>query len=92
MKKIASSEGCKIIRTGPKAFLDLCDILEQESSLQPTQWVTLEEQVAKTLYILTYNVRNRDVQFWIRCFSESTSHHLRRVLRLIIKLEEKYLK
>ena len=80
MKQIASSEGRKIIRMGPKAFLDLCDILKREGGLQPTQQVTLEEQVAKTLYILTHNVRNREAQFWFRRSSESTSHHLHRVL------------
>ena len=41
MNQIASSEGRKIIRMGPKAFLELCDILKREGDLQPTQWVTL---------------------------------------------------
>ena len=56
MNQIGSSEGRKIIRMGPKAFLDLCEILKRKDGLQPTQQVTLEEQVAKTLYILTHDI------------------------------------
>jgi len=64
MNIVATSEGRKIIRMSPKAFLDLCSILQQEGGLLPTQRVTVEEQVAKTLYLLTHNVRNREIQFW----------------------------
>ncbi|KAI9086609.1 hypothetical protein K1719_031470 [Acacia pycnantha] len=92
MKRIASSEGRKIIRMGPIAFMDLCAMLEQEGGLQSTQRVSIEEQVAKTLYILTHNVRNREVQFWFRRSGETTSRHFHRVLRSIVELEDKYLK
>ncbi|KAI9108505.1 hypothetical protein K1719_020389 [Acacia pycnantha] len=37
MKRIASSEGRKIIRMGPIAFMDLCAMLEREGGLQSTQ-------------------------------------------------------
>ncbi|XP_061364524.1 protein ANTAGONIST OF LIKE HETEROCHROMATIN PROTEIN 1-like [Gastrolobium bilobum] len=92
MKRIASSEGRKIIRMGPIAFLDLCAMLEREGGLQSTQRVSIEEQVAKTLYILTHNVRNREVQLWFRRSGETTSRHFHRVLRSIVELEDKYLK
>jgi len=92
MKEISSSEGRKIIRMSPKAFLDLCDILQREGGLLPTLRVSVEEQVAKTLYILTHNVRNREIQFWFRRSGETTSRHFHRVLRSIIRIGEKYLK
>lgn len=53
MKKIATDEGCNIVRMSPKAFSDLCVVLQREGGLRPTQRVTIEEQVAETLYILT---------------------------------------
>ncbi|XP_061359901.1 uncharacterized protein LOC133303945 [Gastrolobium bilobum] len=92
MKRVTSSEGRKIIRMGPIAFLDLCAMLEREGGLQSTQRVNIEEQVAKTLYILTHNVRNREVQFWFRRSGETTSRHFHHVLRSIVELEDKYLK
>jgi hypothetical protein len=76
----------------PKAFLDLCSILQQEGGLLPTQRVTVEEQVAKTLYLLTHNVRNREIQFWFRRSGEATSRHFHRVLRSIIEIGRTYLK
>jgi hypothetical protein len=92
MKNITTSEGRKIIRMSPKAFLDLCSILQQEGGLLPTQRVTVEEQVAKTLYLLTHNVRNREIQFWFRRSGEATSRHFHRVLRSIIEIGRTYLK
>ncbi|XP_058734266.1 uncharacterized protein LOC131605995 [Vicia villosa] len=92
MNIVATSEGRKIIRMSPKAFLDLCSILQQEGGLRQTQRVTVEEQVAKTLYILTHNVRNRDIQFWFRRSGETTSRHFHRVLRSIIEIGRTYLK
>ncbi|KAF7840320.1 putative nuclease HARBI1 isoform X1 [Senna tora] len=92
MTQIASTEGRKIVRMGPETFLDLCDKLQQFGRLFPTRQATVEEQVAKTLYILTHNVRNREIQFWFRRSGETTSRHFHRVIRSLIELEDKYLK
>lgn len=92
MKEISSSEGRKIIRISPKAFLDLCDILQREGGLLPTLRVSVEEQVAKTLYILTHNVRNREILFWFRRSGETTGRHFHCVLRSVIQIGAKYLK
>jgi len=80
MSIVATSECRKIIRMSPKAFLDLWSILQQEGGLLPTQRVTTKEQVAKTLYIITHNVKNREIQFLFRRSGEATSRHLYRVL------------
>ncbi|XP_024640665.1 uncharacterized protein [Medicago truncatula] len=92
MNIVATSEGRKIIRMSPNAFLDLCSILQQDGGLLPTQWVTVEEQVTKTLYILTHNVRNREIQIWFQRTGEATSRHFPRVLRSIIEIWRTYLK
>ena len=53
-----------IIRMGPGAFLDLCDMLHKEGGLQPTQLATIEEQVAKFLYILSHGVKHQEISFF----------------------------
>ncbi|XP_019435839.1 PREDICTED: putative nuclease HARBI1 [Lupinus angustifolius] len=72
--------------------LNLCAQLESEGGLRSTQRVSVEEQVAKTLYILTHNVRNHHIQFWFQRSGETISRHFHRVLLSIIELEERYLK
>ncbi|AES98027.1 hypothetical protein MTR_5g063300 [Medicago truncatula] len=89
---VATSEGQKIIRMSPNVFLDLCSILQQEGCLLPSQRVIVDEQVAKTLYILTHNVRNREIQLWFRRSIEATSRHFHRVLRSIIEIGHTNLK
>ncbi|XP_057997501.1 uncharacterized protein LOC131176465 [Hevea brasiliensis] len=56
---------------GPKAFVDLCDILVRNGGLRPTLRVFIEEQVAKTLYLLGHNVSNRVLGFFF-CRSGET--------------------
>lgn len=92
MGRISSSETSRnILRMGPQTFLTLCGMLEREGGLQPTRWSSVEEQVAKTMYILTHNAKNRKVNFWFRCSGETISRHLHHVLRAIIELVEKFI-
>ena len=83
-----------IICMGPGAFLDLCDMLRKEGGLQPTQWATIEEQVAKFLYILSHGVKYWEISFFFFfCRSgETINRHFHQVLRSVIQLEEKFLK
>ena len=92
MNRISSCpSSCNIIRMTPKVFLELCTMLERESGLQTTRWASVEEQVAKTLYILlTHGAKNREVNFWFRRSSETISRHFHNVLAAIIELEEKF--
>lgn len=87
-----SEKSYDIIRMGPQAFEKLCKILHDEGGLRSTQRVSLEEQVAKFLHILSHNVRNRTIAFFFRTSTASTSRHFHRVLRAIIELEDKFLK
>ena len=91
MNRISSCpSSTNIIRMTPRAFLELCIMLERESGLQTTRWASLEEQVAKTLYILTHGAKNREVNFWFRRSGETISRHFHKVLAAIIALEEKF--
>jgi hypothetical protein len=64
MYRLRNSETSRnIIRMDPQTFLKLCDMLEREGGLRPTRWSSVEEQVAKTLYILTHNAKNCEVNF-----------------------------
>ncbi|XP_039686890.1 uncharacterized protein [Medicago truncatula] len=92
MYRLKNSETSRnIIRMGPQTFLKLCDMLEREGGLQPTRWSSVEEQVAKSLYILTHNAKNREVNFWFRRSGETISRHLHQVLKAILELEEKFI-
>lgn len=53
MKHIRRSKRCyDIIRMGPKAFLNLCTLLQDQGGLTHTQRAFVEEQVAKFLHIV----------------------------------------
>ncbi|XP_028768055.1 uncharacterized protein LOC114725688 [Neltuma alba] len=75
----------------PNAFLTLCALLERDGGLKPTRWATVEEQVAKTLYILGHKAKNRVVNFFFRRSGETISRHLHNVLRAIIEVGDKFI-
>ncbi|KAM3398238.1 hypothetical protein P3S68_001752 [Capsicum galapagoense] len=76
----------------PLAFIGLCEILVGDGGLRPTLQVTVEEQVAKALYLLAHNVTNRELSFIFRRSGESVSHHFHVVLQAILRLYEKFIK
>ena len=93
MRYLVGSERYRdIIRMGPKAFVNLCGILQREEGLRPTQWVTIEEQVAKFLYLIGHNVRNHAITFFLQWSGETISCHFHSVLNSLIQLEQTYLK
>ncbi|XP_009775885.1 uncharacterized protein [Nicotiana sylvestris] len=55
----------------PLAFTDLCEMLVREGDLRPTLQATIEEQVAKPLYLLAHNTTNRELAFIFRQSGES---------------------
>lgn len=93
MKQIVGTNRCRdIIRMGPRAFLNLCTLLRDQGGLTPTRHASIEEQVAKFLYIVGHNVRNRVMSFFFRRSGETISRHFHRVLDALINLEEIFLK
>ncbi|KAI9087223.1 hypothetical protein K1719_030858 [Acacia pycnantha] len=68
MKRIASSEGRKIIRMGPIAFMNLCAMLEREGGLQSTQRVGSDALVSYYCKWHRTNLWNQDTkQIIIAC-------------------------
>ncbi|KAM3358028.1 hypothetical protein P3S68_020959 [Capsicum galapagoense] len=53
------------------SFTGLCEILVRDGGLRPTVQITVEEQVAKTLYLLAHNVTNCELSFMFRRSGES---------------------
>ncbi|KAJ3703223.1 hypothetical protein LUZ61_006928 [Rhynchospora tenuis] len=80
----------EVIRMGPRAFINLCKILVTRGGLKPSRHASVEEQVAKFLYILGHNVRNRSICFFFRRSGESNCRHFHNVLKAIIMLEGDY--
>ncbi|XP_039134177.1 uncharacterized protein LOC120271560 [Dioscorea cayenensis subsp. rotundata] len=92
MSHLLSSDLChNMIRMSPRAFLGLCEILVRDGGLRPTLQVSIEEQVARTLYLLGHNVSHRELPFFFRRSCETISCHFHNVLQAIVELEEKYL-
>ncbi|KAI9072892.1 hypothetical protein K1719_045137 [Acacia pycnantha] len=92
MYRIAyTPSGRDIVRMGPGAFFGLCNMLKRDGILKPTRFSSVEEQVAKALYILSHKTKNRVVNFWFRRSGETVSRHFHNVLRAIIELEDKFL-
>ena len=75
----------------PYAFAKLCEILRGIGCLKNTRNASVEEQVAKFIYILAHNERIRTVSFFF-CHSNGTrSRHFHNVLRVVIYLEDQFL-
>uniref|UniRef100_A0A1U7UYF1 Uncharacterized protein LOC104210540 n=1 Tax=Nicotiana sylvestris TaxID=4096 RepID=A0A1U7UYF1_NICSY len=93
MSYLFSTELCRnILRMTPPAFIGLCEILVREGGLRPILRTTVEEQVAKALYLLAHNVTNRELAFFFRRSGESVSRHFHTVLRAIFGLYKKFIK
>ncbi|XP_057745356.1 uncharacterized protein LOC130963240 [Arachis stenosperma] len=77
---------------GPGAFLQLCEKLRATRQLRDTKHVTVEEQVARFLYIVAHNVKTRTISFFYHWFGETVSRHFHAVLSAIIVLEDEFLR
>ncbi|XLU45799.1 hypothetical protein S245_040613, partial [Arachis hypogaea] len=70
-----------ILRMGRDAFLQLCEKLRATCQVRDTKHVTVEEQVARFLYIIAHNIKIR---------TKTVSRHFHTVLWTIILLEEEF--
>ncbi|XP_052725419.1 protein ALP1-like [Vigna angularis] len=65
MSYLVHTTQCRdIIRMGPEAFINLCDRLRSTGLVKDVIRSTVEEQVARFLYIVGHNVKNRSVAFF----------------------------
>lgn len=93
MKHIVGIERCyDIIHTGPKAFLNLCTLLQDQGGLTHTRRLCIEKQVAKFICIVGHNIWNRVMTFFFRCSGEIISCHFHSVLDALIEVEGRFLK
>ncbi|KAJ0049252.1 hypothetical protein Pint_16893 [Pistacia integerrima] len=76
---------------GPATFVEFCQILATEGGLRSTQRATVEEQVAKFLWIIGQDTRHSACSLLFHCSGETVSRHFHKVLEAIIELEDKYL-
>ncbi|PWA80099.1 harbinger transposase-derived nuclease domain-containing protein [Artemisia annua] len=90
---LSTSGRCRdLIRMSENAFKILCQKLESDGGLRPTQRMTIEEQVARFLHIVGNDFRNHFVSWCYRRSGSATSRHFHRVLNAIISLEDHYIK
>ncbi|KAK4752557.1 hypothetical protein SAY87_021355 [Trapa incisa] len=71
-------------RMDKHVFYKLCDILRARGSLQHTNRIKIEEQLAIFLYIVGHNIRTRAVQESFRYSGETISRHFNNVLNAIM--------
>lgn len=74
------------------AFANLVYILKGRGLLRDTLLSSVEEQVAKFLYVIGQNFKFRIVEFHFRRSGETVSRHFHQVLQAIISLDELFLK
>ena len=92
LSEFRCSKKCRdIIRMWPYAFAKLCEIFQGTGCLKDISNASVEEQVAKFLYILAHNKRIRMVSFFFRRSNETISRHFHNVLRAVIYLEDQFL-
>ena len=80
------------LRMGNDAFARLVNILRGISHLKNSAHSNVEEQVVKFLHIVGHNLTNRTMKFYFKRSSETVSRHFHQVLRVIISLDDVFLK
>ncbi|KAG8388255.1 hypothetical protein BUALT_Bualt02G0106700 [Buddleja alternifolia] len=74
------------------ALANLVYILKGRGLISDTIHSSVEEQVARFLYVVGHNLRNRKVKFQFRQSGETVSRQFNHVLKAIISLEDLFLK
>ncbi|KAL4337662.1 hypothetical protein AHAS_Ahas12G0132600 [Arachis hypogaea] len=92
LRQLRETNRCRdILRMSSHAFLELCAKLRATGHVKDTIHVTVEEQVARFLYIIGHNVKNRTISFFFHRSGETISRNFHAVLRAVISLEEEFL-
>jgi DDE superfamily endonuclease len=82
----------RVLRMKPEVFQFLCKELQDKGGLTPTQFITVEEQVAMFLFTVARCASNRDVQERFQHSGETVSRYFRLVLQAINILVPQYIK
>ncbi|QHN77705.1 putative nuclease HARBI1 isoform [Arachis hypogaea] len=92
LQQLRKTNKCRnILRKGPHAYIELCEKLRSTGHVKDTIHVTLEEQVARFLYIIAYNVKNKTISFFFHRSGETKCRNFYAVLRVVISLEKEFL-
>ncbi|QHO27407.1 Putative nuclease [Arachis hypogaea] len=92
LQQLCETNRCRdILRMSPHAFVELCTKLRATGHVKDTIHVTVEEQVARFLYIIGHNVKTITISFFFNRSGETISHNFHAVLRAVISLEEEFL-
>jgi hypothetical protein len=74
------------LRMDKSVFLSLCNVLREKELLKNSRYITVEEQVAMFLYVISHNERHRVVGERFQHSIETTSHYFHVVLKAICRL------
>ncbi|PWA91949.1 harbinger transposase-derived nuclease domain-containing protein [Artemisia annua] len=92
MHNLITSGKCRqLIRMSENAFKTLCQKLQSDVGLRPTQRITVEEQVARFLHVVGNDFRNHFASWCYRRSGSATSRHFHRGFDTIISLEDHYI-
>ncbi|XP_068466573.1 uncharacterized protein [Phaseolus vulgaris] len=92
MSYLVHTERCRdIIRMSPEAFINLCQRIRGTDMVKDAFRSIVEEQVAKFLHIIGYNVKNRSVSFFFHRSGETVSRHFHNVLKAILMMHGEFL-
>jgi len=80
------------VRMGPRAFMNLAQMMRDNHSLKDTRHVTVEEQLAYFLHIVGHGERNRVVRTFFFRSTRTVSVYVRRVLKAINILKHLFIK
>ncbi|XP_074559887.1 uncharacterized protein LOC141815924 [Curcuma longa] len=90
---MTSTDAChSILRMSLDGFRGLCEILKQSKRVKDNRNSSVEEKVAKFLYLLGHDVKNRELSFFFRRSTRTTSNHFHEVLKAIIGLHAVFIK
>ncbi|XLR43491.1 hypothetical protein S83_028151 [Arachis hypogaea] len=93
MTQLLESEKCRdVIHMGLEAFRQLCQKLRGTGRVKDSTRSTVEEQVAKFLYIIGHNMKTRTMSFFFHRSGETISRHFHNVLHAILSLEGDFFK
>ena len=93
MRNILLNFRChELLQVGAPTFMELCNTLQREGGLQPTEQVGVVEQVAKFFFIVGQNIRNCAIQAFFAQCGETVSRHFHSVLNVVIQLEGMYMR
>ena len=74
------------VRMNRLAFFKLCEMLENIKGLRPIKNMTIDEQVAMFLHIISHHLKNRVIRQKFQRSSETISQHFHNVLNTVIHL------